>query len=81
MLFFTKQYNKEADELECSSLGLNVKPSLTPTTTTMDRLEPNVSSSGLYFGAAVPSILAGQREGTGRVEYWREAKAKAAVWL
>lgn len=43
----------------------------------MDRLKPN-SSSGLYFGAAVP--LAGQREGIGRAESWRVAEAEAAIW-
>lgn len=77
----TEQYNKDANEPDWGCLGLNMKPSPTPTTTTMDRLEPNRSSSGLYFGAAVPSILSRQREGTGRVESWRVAKAEAAVGL
>jgi hypothetical protein len=76
LLSITKQYNKEANELDCSSLGLSVKPSPTPITTTMDRLQPSTSSSELYFGAAVTSILAGQRERTGRIKFWRAAKAE-----
>lgn len=47
----------------------------------MDRLEHSASSSGLYFGAAVPPILAGQGGGTGKTQSWRETTAEAAVWL